>query len=195
MKTSDDKSIILPVFNGKDEAFQVWWTKFRAFATAKGFMATLLGKEAELPAKESEVLDPTADTDKPEVKAKEHNSLGMAHLLQAFKAEADTSLACKTMDNDWSGGLAHLTVEKLMAVFKPKDNATEVEVHKKLLQVKMKKKKIESSVRTSCVHPELAQCRCKEASQRTVDCSGTACCAKRVRIGIDRRTSQMGNQF
>ena len=45
------------------------------------------------------------------------------------------------MDSDWPGGLAYLTVEKLMAIYKPKDNVTKVEVYTKLLQVKMKKKK------------------------------------------------------
>ena len=137
---SDNKSIVLPTFNGKDEAFQVWWTKFRAFVTAKGFVATLLGKEAKMPSKESDALDPTKDADKPKIKVKERNSLGMAHLLQAFKAEADISLVHETMDSDWPGGLAYLTVEKLMAIHKPKDNVREVKVYTKLLQVKMKKK-------------------------------------------------------
>ena len=101
------------MFNGKDELFQVWWTKFRTFATAKGFVTTLLRKEANVPAKASAALDPTNDADK--INAKERSSLGMACLLQAFKAEADVSLA-QTMDDDWPGGLAHLTVEKLMTL-------------------------------------------------------------------------------
>ena len=51
MSASDaNESVSLPTFNGKEEAFQVWWTKFKAFATAKGFIAVLTGKEkAELP--------------------------------------------------------------------------------------------------------------------------------------------------
>ena len=137
---SDNKSIVLPTFNGKDEAFQVWWTKFCAFATAKGFAAMLLGKEADLPTKKDEVLDLTADADKVKIKAKKCNGLGMVHLLQAFNAEANVSLACETVDNDWPGGLSHSTVQKLMAICKPKDNVMEVEVHSKLLHVKMKKK-------------------------------------------------------
>ena len=137
---SDDKSTVLPTFNGKDEAFQVWWTKFRAFAMVKGFVATLLGKETMLPPTEQAALDPIDATNQQKIKAKERNSLGMAHLLQAFKAEADMSLACETMDNDWPGGLACLTVEKPMVIHKPKDSATEVEVCTKLSQVKMTKK-------------------------------------------------------
>ena len=126
------------MINGKDELFQVWWTKFRAFATAKGFIATLLEKEADMPAKESVALDPANDAEK--IKVKERNSFRMAHLLQSFKAEADIGLACETMDDDWPGGLAYSTAKKLMAIYKPKDNVTKVEVHTKLLQVKMKKK-------------------------------------------------------
>lgn len=45
----DSKSIVLPTSNGKDETYQVWWTKFRAFATAKGFAQELLGRETKLP--------------------------------------------------------------------------------------------------------------------------------------------------
>ena len=59
---SDTKSIILPTFSGKDEAFQLWWTKFRAFATAKGVIAALLGKEDALPATESTIVSPPEGT-------------------------------------------------------------------------------------------------------------------------------------
>ena len=86
-----DKGISLPVFNGKYAAFQVWWTKFRAFATAKGFVQALLTAN-DLPGKEDEVLDPSNDVDKTKIKARERNSLAMAYLFSAFKAEADISL-------------------------------------------------------------------------------------------------------
>ena len=43
--SDNNMSVSLPVFNGKDEAFQVWLTKFGAFATAKGFVAAPLGTE------------------------------------------------------------------------------------------------------------------------------------------------------
>ena len=119
-KMSDSKSMVLHAFNGKDEAFQVWWTKFRAFATGKGFVVVLLGKEILLPPTKADALDPTNATVQQKIKAKECNNPGMAHLMQAFKAEAAISFACKTMDGNWPGGFAHLTVEKLMAICKPK---------------------------------------------------------------------------
>ena len=137
---SDNKSVVLPTFSGKDEAFQVWWTKFRAFATAKGFVNALLSKESDLPTTEDQALDETNVDEKRMIKARERNSLAMAYLLSAFKSPADISLAYETMSSDWPGGLAYETVEKLQEIYQPRDNVTEVEVYEKLLEVKMKPK-------------------------------------------------------
>lgn len=137
---SDTKSVALPTFNGKDEGFQVWWTKFGAFSTAKGYVQALLGKEDDLPLTENQALDESDAVEKKKIKARDQNSLAMAYLLSAFKAEADISLAYETMDDEWPGGKAYLVVEKLMEIYKPKDNVTKVKVYERLLEVKMKAK-------------------------------------------------------
>ena len=137
-KMSDsNKSIALPTFNGKVEDYQVWWTKFMAFATAKGFEQALLGRETDLPAMQKTTLDPAKDKEK--IEAKQRNSLAMAYLLSALKTQADISMAYDAMDTDWPGGLACKVVENLESVYRPKDTITEVEVYTKLLGVKMKK--------------------------------------------------------
>ena len=128
------------MFDGEEENYQVYWTKFRAFATAKGFIPALLGRDANLPTSENAVLDETVDTDKPKIKARKANSLAMAYLLSSFKAEADISLAYETMDDDWPGGLAYKVVEKLKGIYQPKDSVTEVELYTRLMTVKMKTK-------------------------------------------------------
>ena len=138
---SENKSVVLPTFSGKDEAFQVWWTKFRAFATAKGFIQALIARESDLPVSEATTLDETNDADKPKILAKNRNSLAMAYLLSAFKSEADISIAYETMTDIWPGGLAYQVVEKLLEIYRPSDNVTEVEVYERLLSVKMKNKK------------------------------------------------------
>ena len=115
--TTTDKSVILPTFDGKDDAFQAWWTRFRAFATAKGVVEALLGREAELPNSEGVALDPA--TQDAAIEAKGRDSLAMACLSSAFKAQADVSLACETVDDDWPGGLACKVAEKLLEVCKP----------------------------------------------------------------------------
>ena len=138
---SENKSVVLPTFNGKDEAFQVWWTKFRAFATAKGFIQALLARERNLPFSETTTLDETNEADKPKIRAKNRNSLAMAYLLSAFKLKADISIAYKTMTDIWPGGLAYQVVEKLLEIYRPSDNVTEVNAYERLLSVKMKNKK------------------------------------------------------
>ena len=115
--TDSTKSIVIPTFSGKDEEFQLWWTKFRAFATAKGVIPSLLGKESDLPASEATVLNENLTADKKKIKARERNSLAMAYLLTAFKSAADVSLAYETMSNEWPGGLAYEVVNKLKEAY------------------------------------------------------------------------------
>ena len=108
------------------------------FAIAKGFIQALLGMESDMPATEAAALDPMTDADAFKVRAQ--NSLAMAYLLSAFKVQADISLAYETMEDGWTGGLAHKVVEKLLKIYKPSNTITEVELYYKLLEVKMKKK-------------------------------------------------------
>ena len=60
MEGSTTKSLRLPTFNGKPEHYQVWITRFRAYAGVFGFSASLkdLGVSS-LPATEEEELDET----------------------------------------------------------------------------------------------------------------------------------------
>ncbi len=138
---TDNKSVMLAIFSGKNDEFQVWWTKFRAFATAKGVIQALLGRERDLPLSENAEPDENEATEKRKIKARERNSLAMAYLLSAFTQEADISLAYEAMeDPDWPGGLAYIVVQKLLEVYQPKDKLNTVELYDKLLKVKMKKK-------------------------------------------------------
>ena len=61
--SDSNKSIAIPTFSGKNEDFQVWWTKFRASGTAKGFINALLVQEPDLPDKESTILSESVDAD------------------------------------------------------------------------------------------------------------------------------------
>ena len=134
-----NKSVILPLFSGKDDESQTWWTKFMAFATAKG-VNKALKKEAELTTTQDEDLDETDAADKLKIKARNRNSIAMLYLVSAFKSEADLSLAYEAMDDDWPGGQAHLVVTALKEVYQPSDSITEVELYEKLNKVEMKKK-------------------------------------------------------
>jgi len=138
--TIESKIIASPVFIGKDDDFEVWWTKFKAFAKAKGFVAALLGRESDLPTSEGEDLDNIDPDEARMIKVRNRNSLAMAYLLSAFKAQLDISLAYEAKDDDWLGGLAFKVVEQLVDILKPDDNISEVELYLRLLKVKMKTK-------------------------------------------------------
>ena len=72
-----NKSIVLPVFSGNEEDFQLWKTKFMAFTTTKGCEATLMGNETDLPVKQQAALDESNPDEKKQIKAKDWNSLAM----------------------------------------------------------------------------------------------------------------------
>jgi len=95
--TDSTKSIVIPTFSDRDEEFQLRWTKFRAFATAKRVIPSLLRKESDLPASEATVLNENLTADKKKIKGRARNCLAMVYLLTAFKAAADVSLAYETM--------------------------------------------------------------------------------------------------
>ena len=135
--SESNKSVVLPTFTGNDEDFQTWWTKFLAFATAKGVVEALLGKEANLPAQNSTPLDESNDAEKLQIKARNRNNLAMAYLMTAFQSDADLSLTYEAMDDDWPGGLAYKVVEQLKEIYQPKDSITEVELYDKLMKVRM----------------------------------------------------------
>ncbi len=62
MEIASDKSVRLPMFEGAHKDFQLWWTRFLAYATVHKFAAALKeGGEAKLPKKESEAIDETTD--------------------------------------------------------------------------------------------------------------------------------------
>ena len=127
----------VPKFSGERDAFQLWWTKFRAFATVKKFVLALAsGGESDMPATESEALDTMMADGKRMSQAKECNAVGMAFLLMAFEKEADVGLAYKTMMNDWPGGRCYMVVELLLKKYQPSDTMTLVEVNQ-MLDVKM----------------------------------------------------------
>ena len=57
---SSTKSVQLPPFDGREEKFQIWWTKFIAYACVYAFAKSLKTQpEADLPASMEEEFDGT----------------------------------------------------------------------------------------------------------------------------------------
>ncbi len=58
MVIASEKSVRLPVFDGAHKDFQLWWTRFQAYATVNKFAAALkIGGEAVMPKKEATEID------------------------------------------------------------------------------------------------------------------------------------------
>jgi hypothetical protein len=66
MSSSPEKSVKLPTFNGSHKSFQLWWTRFVAFAIVSKFIEAISkgGPDPDLPSSESEELDEEDKDDK-----------------------------------------------------------------------------------------------------------------------------------
>jgi len=131
-------SVRLPMFDGDHKKFQMWNTRFRAFATVSRF-AEALAPQAMMPAREDELIDETTDDGRLKALAIRRNGVAMANLSMAFTSEGTMGLVYKAMNPEWPGGLAYLVMEALNKKYRPQDTITRVELRQKLNKVAMKK--------------------------------------------------------
>lgn len=109
---SAEKSMKLPTFSGKDSEYQMWWIRFRAYATVYKFVEALSStREADMPSKNSTALDPTNDA--AAIKAKDRNNVAMANMTMAFTSDALMNLVFKAYSADWPQGEVYKVVEAL----------------------------------------------------------------------------------
>ena len=108
---SEDSGMKVPVFEGTNKSYTMWWVRFSAYAVMKNFSRALV-EDPALPSKESE----EAATEDAKL-AKRANQVAMASLTMAFKTEAMLNLIFRSMTKDWPGGLAHKVVAELTKQF------------------------------------------------------------------------------
>ena len=136
--SSSTKSMKVPVFTGKQEDFQVWWMRFKSFATLMGFAAAIgKTKENDLPDEEEEKQ---ADTDTQKI-ARKRNLTGVYYFTLAFTTEALMGLVLKSCNTEWPSGLAYLIVQALFAKYRPKDTISRVELRMKLNKLSLGRNK------------------------------------------------------
>jgi hypothetical protein len=128
MDSAGFMSVRLPSFDGTSDKFQIWWTRFMAYAGVHGFIQALkIGGESDMPDKEETVLDATDDVDKKKIAAKKRNAIAMVHLTMALTTEGSMALVFEAMDKNWPAGLAHKVVETMFQEYQPRDIMTRVE--------------------------------------------------------------------
>ena len=140
MSTVSNKSLVLPKWDGGDKNFHMWWMRFQACAKIYKFKQAIGTKaEDDLPDKDSDVLDPTKDKDKPKNQARARNELAVASLTMAFTNPSLIGLIHEAQTVDYPDGLAFLVIKQLLDKYKPTDTMSRVELRLKLNKIKMKK--------------------------------------------------------
>jgi hypothetical protein len=137
---SVNSRVRLPEFDGAHKNFQVWWTRFMAFAAVmKITQALKIGGEVNMPMTEDTIIVETTDVGKLQAVAVRRNAIAMANLTMAFTSETTINVVYKAMSIEWPSGLAHLVVAALFKKYRPQDTITRVELRQVLNAIKMKK--------------------------------------------------------
>ena len=127
------KSLKLPLFDGEEKNFQIWWTRFRAYAGCHGFSSAIgTEKNSELPDREDEVLRETAAAGQRKIAARRKNLIAMANLTLAMTTEGTMTLIYEAYSDEWPSGEAYKVISALLKKYMPQDTMTKVELRTKL---------------------------------------------------------------
>ena len=132
-------SVRVPSFDGEEENFQVWWTRFQAFARVK-WLEKALKIDADLPGTQAELdaLDPKSNAAKPGVRAGLRNDTAVAQLTMHFQIAGLLDKVNQTKTTDWPDGLAASIVTRLKRDYQHIDRISRVETRRKMNEVIMK---------------------------------------------------------
>ena len=79
METTTEKSVRLPTFDGDRKKFQLWWTRFGAYATVYKFdQALRIDEDEDMPDAQDTEIDTTTSQGKKMEAAKKRNALAMS---------------------------------------------------------------------------------------------------------------------
>jgi hypothetical protein len=129
-RSSGERSVRLPTFDGKFKSFMIWWIRFRAYATVYKFVEALKPiDEVNLPETEEEVLVvEAAPVNLLKIQARKRNAVAMANFAMSFTDETTMGMIYKSISPEWPTGKASIVVSLLMKKFKPDDTMTRVEL-------------------------------------------------------------------
>jgi hypothetical protein len=142
MSDSNDaamKSVKVPTFNGKKEAFQTWWIRLKEFANANDFLPAL-SAEAEKNLLTTE--DNIAEIDVDQQAAVKRNNMAIYNLTLAFTTDEAMEFYHKGITEEHPRGLAWLIVKALHARFKPQHAISTYEFSKALWSIKWKRRRV-----------------------------------------------------
>ena len=93
MEDTGLKSLKLPLFGDEEKNFQIWWTRFCAYAGCHGFTSVISTNEnSELPDHEGEVLHESTVAGQRNIVARRKNLITMANLKFAMTTKGTMTL-------------------------------------------------------------------------------------------------------
>jgi gag-polypeptide of LTR copia-type/Zinc knuckle len=138
--SASKKGVKLPSFDGDSKKFQLWWTRFCAYATVYKFRQALAENgDSELQATEGEEPDESTAVGKKMIAAKKRNEVAMVSFTMAFTTEVVMGLVYKASTTAWPSGLAKIVVQGLLKKYRPLDIVSLVELRQRMNKVTMKK--------------------------------------------------------
>ena len=137
----DTKTVSVPIFNGKHEAFQTWWVRFRAYAKLSRFLKAIgENPEPDLPNNQNEADNLTGNNNETKKKkaAVDCNNLAIASLTLAFETEDMIAIILSFQSVDQPEELASDVIKKLKDKFKFEDIMSLVDEKVELNKIKIK---------------------------------------------------------
>ena len=115
-----EEKAFIPKFNSRQEAFLIWWTRFKNYALAKQFgQAVSDVPEAELPAAWNMVLNVADAGEKQQSEARERNNLACAAIAMAMPGKLVLLVdSAGKAEAAWPSGKACLMVKFLFKKYK-----------------------------------------------------------------------------
>ena len=139
-ESASDRGLKLPIFDGEAKKFQMWWTRFNAYASVYKFRQAIQENgDEDLPESFKEVFDEETPEGKKKMAAIKRNEIAMASFTMAFTTETLMGLVYKASNVDWPSGLTKLVVQGLLQKYRPLDSVSKVEMYIRMSQVNMKK--------------------------------------------------------
>jgi len=137
------RTVKVPTFDGKEENYQRWLLRFKAYSKLGGFTKAISTvSETDLPADQAEAdaLTGTDAATQNKIKAVTRNDIAIASLTLAFTTDEMLSLIMETQTDEWPDRLAYNVVKQLEYRYRPSDTMALVDERIALNKISMKKK-------------------------------------------------------
>ena len=141
MEDSSSSGVKLPQFDGEEENYPIWITRFEAYARLKRFEQAL-SDSVDLPTNQEEYDEMAAkasptDEEKKKIRNAKANETAVAQLTMAFQTTDLLTFVKESKSKEWQHGLAWKIIKNLADEYEPKDEVSKVELKRDLNNVTM----------------------------------------------------------